>query len=638
MPPGPPSPPGTQPPTGPTPGAGPTYGYPQGAGGQPPGPYNQQPGPYGTPGPYGGQGPHGAHGQNAQGPYGGQQNPYAQQPTPHPQQPHPYGGGQPNPYGQQGSYGQQSGAYGQQPGPYGGQPNPYGQQPGAYGGQGQQQFPGAPTPPPAGGGGGKSFFRSRAGAVLAAAVAALLVIGGGTWYALSGNDSGKKPIAHQSDDPKPKPTASPGVDEGDGSGGNGSSENTDLNAGRKPGDSKVLWLGTNDVDLPHDGANVFGPWLVGNTLVKAMYKQVVGYSATTGKKVWTLPLANPLCAAPNAPTADGKIVIAYKDGVSDKSECKELQEIDLTTGKGGWNKVVPEFGTFDFLSDIALTISGNTLTVGRTGHSDAFRVSDGKTLFGTIAGNCQPFSFAGGTKLIAAESCPSADSSVDIQQLQELDPVTGKAKWTFKIKKGYTVDKVYSVDPLVVSFKDDDKKLWSVEALNNDGTRRSAIQGGKDNFQVECGNSFAIFGEQLEGCKGVAADANTLYIETRPDDSAETPTNAVIAFDLATGKQKWRSAAPAGRQMVPLQMAGGNVVVYEPATSLKGGVIATLAPTGGAPKTIQKHPDSTAEIESSFLSPRYLYASGMFYLANYNIFADTDAEELKTKTIMAFGN
>ncbi|QXE36461.1 PQQ-binding-like beta-propeller repeat protein [Streptomyces sp. GMY02] len=581
----PPGPPPGQPSAPPfVPPGQPGYGYPQG-----PGPYNPGPGAYG------------------------------QQPGPYQQPPGPYG--------------RQPGPYGQQPGPYGGQPGPYGGQPGPYGGYPPQQFPGAPTPPP-GGGGPKNFLKSTPGIITAAAVA-LVLIAGGSWFALSGGDDGGKPTADASGDANP--TGSPGVDQGDGTGG-GREAQDDLNAGRKDGESKVLWLQTNDVDLPRNGADVYGPWFVGDTVVKAMYRQVVGYSAADGKKKWALPLPTEVCAAPVAPTADGKIVIGIKDGTTDKALCNQLQMIDLTTGKGGWKKEVAESGAFDILTDITLAISGDTVTAARTGNSNAYRVSDGKDLFGKLPGNCQPYAFAGGAKLIAAESCPTSDYETTQNQIQELDPVTGAAKWTYQLAKNWEVDKVYSIDPLVVSATNDDEKSWSIFNLNANGTLRSQIEGGKDKFAPRCGGSFVVFGSNLEGCVGVAADASTFYMSTEPDTGGTARTNEVVAFSLLTGKAVWRSKAPAERVMTPLRTEGGKVVVYLDPTYDKGGAVATIPATGGAPTMVQQHPASTAEIENSLYSPKLSYVDGRCYVTSGRVSASNDEEEMKKSTMMAFGD
>lgn len=555
---------------------------------------------------------------------------------------YPQGQPQPGPYGY--PQGQPQPAYGQQPGPYGQQPGPYGQLPNPYGGgYPPQQYAGAPTlPPNAGnggnGGGNKGFFKRRPGVVIAAVVAGLLVIGGVAWFALGDDNDGTTPVAHSSDDPKPTPTGSASVDQGDGN-GTGRGE-ADLNAGRKPGDAKALWLQINNVDVPGDGADVFGPWVVGDTVVKAMYKQIVGYSVTDGKEKWSLPLSQPVCSAPTSPTADGELVIATRKSAGEAADCDQLQQIDLKTGQGGWKKEVPERGIFDMTLAVSMVTSGDVVTFSRTSYTDAFRVSDGKTLWGKIAGNCQPSAIMGGTPLIAAETCPSGTSDKLKGQLQGLDPLTGKASWTFPLKLGWQADKVFSVNPLVVSLKDQSDASapkWGVLVLNQDGTKRTQLSGSDDQFwAADCGD-LSFGDDSLEGCKGVAADANTLYLATKPTKK-DINTNEIVAFNLNTGKPKWRTKLPS-RELLPMRMEGGNVLAYVPATyGGKGGELVTVAPTGGAPKVLQKHPDSAAKVESGFYSPTYAYVDGRFFLVDPRVSGGgSDKDEMSVKTMMAFG-
>ncbi|MFB8087088.1 PQQ-binding-like beta-propeller repeat protein [Streptomyces sp. NPDC055992] len=579
---------------------------------------------------------------------------YPQQPGPYdkPQQPGPYGQQpqQPGPYGQQpptapyGQPAQQPGPYGQQPptAPYGQpqQPGPYGQQPQAGYGFPPQQYPGAPVPPGPGGPGGGSPFKRKPVMIIGAAVAALLVIGGGVWFATSGDGGDDdKPVAKKSEQVK-KPTGSPSVDEGDGNGTG--REDDDLNSGRKDGEAKILWLQKNDVDLPRNGADVYGPWIVGDTIVKGMYRTVSGYAVADGKQKWTLKLPADICSAPEQTTADGKIVIAIKNGTTDKADCSALQQIDLTTGKAGWKKEVKKSGLFDMMSDLSMAISGDTVTAGRTGAANAFRVSDGKEVFGKRSGNCQPFAFAGGSKLIAAVNCRTDDLDNPQHEIEELDPNTGRAKWTYKPARGWEVDKVYSVSPLIVSLtkgsSSDDKK-WSILALRENGTLRSQLIGDKgDKFAPDCGGGFTIFGQRLDGCTGVAADANTFYMATQDDTSGSARTNKVVAFNLNTGKPKWKAESPAEQTMKPLRMEGGDVLLYVDGGYAKGGGIATLSPSGGSPKMVLQHPDSTSEIERSFYNPKILYADGRSFLASGRVSASNDKEELETKTMMAFGS
>ncbi|MFB7516357.1 PQQ-binding-like beta-propeller repeat protein [Streptomyces sp. NPDC056144] len=559
-------------------------------------------------------------------------NPYGQQPgygypqTPgqQPQQPGPYGypqqPQQPGPYG----YPQQP-----QPGPYGQQPQ-YGQQPGPYGG-----YPGAPTPPPAPGGNGAD--KKRTAIVAGVAAAAVLVAAVTTWAVVGGDDDEKNPVtlptATTSSAPTsaaPKPTES--VDQGDGS-GDGRGGEDDFNAGRQAGEAKVNWLLKNDVDLPRNGADVLGPWIVGDTVVKAMYKGIDGYGLADGKKKWHVDVKFELCAAPAAPAADGTMVFGYNDSAKDGAKCTELQKIDLKTGKAGWKTSVPKSTALFAFDDNTLAISGNTVTAAGTSSAYGFDLKTGKQIFKGATTGCKPYGYAGGSKLIAAMSCPSGSTEKKSQAIGEVDPRTGKPRFTYKLATDWEVDKVYSVDPLVVSATQRAQKKWTVFALDNKGKLRSQIQGGKDKFAPSCGGTFVVFGKNLQGCTGVAADANTFYMATEVDYGKP---NEVIAFDLKTGKAKWRSKAPGEQTMIPLRMDGGKVLVYVDPSYDKGGAVATIAPSGGAPTILLQHPASTADIENSFYDPGFAYGGGTFVVTSGRVSASNDKEEKLVKTMMAF--
>ncbi|MEU0158698.1 PQQ-binding-like beta-propeller repeat protein [Streptomyces sp. NPDC006261] len=609
-PPGPPAQP-PQPPAGPpqTPPPGsPAYGYPQ----TPPA---QQPG-YGYPQATGqapGQAP-GPYGQQPSGPYGQQPGPYGQP------APGPGGYGQPAPG--PGGYGQPA------PGPYG-QPT----QPGY--GYPQQQYPGAPAP---GGPGSSGPFKGKTGVLAAAAVAVVLLVGAGAWYVVSDSgDDPKKPIAGPSDDAKASetPSASPSIDEGDGTGG-GRETDDDLNAGRKPGEAKVAWLQKNEIDLPRNGGEIRGPWFVGDTVVTALYRGVSGYSVADGKKKWTVALPADICASPNTVSPDGKIVIGIQNGTTDRSTCSVMQMIDLNTGKAGWKSEVKKGGAFDLISDIGLAISGNTVTAGRTSYSSAYRVSDGKQLFGTPDGNCKTFAFAGGPKLIAAANCRNDDIDNPQHQLQELDPVTGKAKWTYQPPRGWEIKKTYSVSPLVVSLENKKKKQWSVAAFTDNGKLRSQMSPAKGDMVVaNCGGLLSIFGQQLEGCSGVAADANSFYMATKADSTGSARTNKVVAFDLNTGKPKWTVPAPAERTVSPIGMEGGKVLLYAEPRYDKPGAILTIPPTGGSTSVLLQHPEGTNRIENSlFGGLNTVYRDGRSFILPKRISGRDDGEMEQTTALV----
>ncbi|MFF2326926.1 MULTISPECIES: PQQ-binding-like beta-propeller repeat protein [unclassified Streptomyces] len=567
----------------PTPAAGP-YGTPAPAAG----PYNtpQPPGPYGTP-------------TQAAGPYG-----TPVQPGPHDAPTRPGLFDAPT-----------------QSGPYGppGQPQP------GYGHQPQQ-------PPQSGGGG---FFRGRRGAVIGAALAVVLLAGGGIWFATSGDDDPSKPLTKRSSAPAPSPTGSKTEDQDEGA-HDLRAEADALNAQRTSGEAKVAWLQEGGVDLPRNGSDVYGPWFVGDTVVKAMFHTVSGYSVTDGSQKWSLRMPSNLCGAPSQATADGKIVFGVQSGSGDEAYCDALQMVDLTTGKAGWHKTYKRRGAWDELSDVAMAINGDTVTVGRTTRTNAFRVSDGTALFDELPGNCQPFGFASGPVAIAATSCQTAADDHKEQQVQRIDPVTGKVQWTYKVKKGWQVGQFYSVSPLVVSLKQEDK--WAVVVLNDNGTYRSQLVGGTDDYRMKCDSDLVSVGKNLDNCLGVAADDSAVYLATRPDPSEASPTNQVVAFDLNTGKAKWKAAAPAGQTVMPMRTENGRLLMYVSAAKNKGGGIASLPTTGGTVQMVLRHPAAAATVERGFFDSRVAYLNGRCFLVHARISGIDDEAEKSMKSIAVFGS
>ncbi|MET7296562.1 PQQ-binding-like beta-propeller repeat protein [Streptomyces griseoloalbus] len=579
------------------------------------------------------QPPHGGFGAPQEPPPGGG---FGAPQTPPPPQGPPAGAPQPG-YG----YPQQQPP--QQPGPYTAGPynsGPYGQpqQPGPYGQPGfgypqQPQYPGAPGAPP-GGSGSRNPFRGKPALVIGAAVAVLLVIGGTVW-AVTGDDGkqDKKPVAKQTDDPEPDSSGGAPVNPGDGS-GDGGEDPEDLNAGRKAGESKVLWY-KEAPDAPGSGADAPGMWITDRTAVKAAYKELFAYNVGDGKPAWeTIAFPEKICAVTHEKTSDDKAVIAYMSGSSDRAKCNQLQLVDLDTGEKGWTQEVADGALFDSALSIEMSLTGNTLMVGRSQSGTAYDVRSGKKLFDSAKygdAPCFPSAFAGGERLIQVASC-GAGGDNEHDEVRELDPTTGKVKWTYVYEKGWRIEWAYSVDPLVLHAtkeEDGDKKLWNIAAFTADGKVRSQVSVDED-FAPGCG--WAGLGGGLQGCEGAAVDEDTLYLPTE----ATTSANEIVAISLADGKEKWREKSPVGESMVPMKVEGGNLIAYvEPAYD-SGGRVVSL-PLGGSshkPVKLMQNPQGVAAVENSFYSKAIDWVGGRFYISTTRL---TGNDESKEKLMLAYG-
>ncbi|MGQ4485756.1 PQQ-binding-like beta-propeller repeat protein [Streptomyces sp. SAS_281] len=539
-------------------------------------------------------------------PYDPATGPYPQPPAPAGYGCPPQGHGQPRP-----------GPYDQQPGPY--------TQPGLHHMPTQQQYAG-PAP------GGP---RGRVAKIVGAVVAVALLAGGGIWFATGGDGGNDKPLAGPTRSAKPTVAPSPTKGGATGKPVAGPEEQARaINAGVRPGEAKVAWIQRGGIDLPRNGSDVFGPWFAGDTVAKAMFHTVSGYSVSDGTVRWSLRLPTQMCAAPSQPTADGKIVLGLRHDATEGADCDTLQMVDLRTGTAGWRKSYVRKGVWDGLSDLAMSTNGDTVTVGRTSRTEGFRVSDGKPLFGERPGRCQPFGLASGPVAIAAVSCHTADDEYKDQQLQRIDPATGRTLWAYKLKKDWEVGQIYSVSPLVVSLKRPDK--WAILVLNADGTYRSQLSGGPGDYQVKCDEDLTSLSRNLDGCVGVAADANTFYMSTRTDAVAGHG-NKIVAFDLATGTFRWSAGGPGGQTAVPLRTEGGKLLMYVEAMKGRGGGIATLPATGGTPEFVLRHPVSGVGLERDFIAPRIVYTGGRTLLTQTRISGISGDDEVDMRSMVVFG-
>ncbi|MER7955552.1 PQQ-binding-like beta-propeller repeat protein [Streptomyces sp. NPDC096030] len=467
--------------------------------------------------------------------------------------------------------------------------------------------------------------------MIAAVVAALLAAGGGTWYALAGGEGSRGTDAGPSASPTvagtPSPTAGPS-----GPPAPDAADKARYNAGRAPGDASVLWVRKNDIDVTTLTGDVFGPWLVGDTLVTAMYRTVTAHSVVDGTVKWRMTLDTEICRASHDVSADGKIVLARKDRLhADVDECRQLQAIDLRSGRSAWLRKIVKEGNFDFGTDYSLAISGGTVTAGRDQYSTGYRLSDGKQLFGRWdKSECQPYAYAGGPKLVAAVSC-TKDVNKPQEEIHEVDPVTGKSRWKYRLPVGYRVDHVLSVRPLVVSAHNRGQGTHGIVVLNEDGTRRTSLKG-TERYAEGCDDD-TVQRRNLQRCQ-VVVDDTTAYIAV---ETAKGVGNEIAAFDLRTGDIVRRIEGLAGRRSWPLRMEGGSLIVRRAAVLDEPGSLATVAPGATRPVETLRLPRVTGRLESRFHDSPALYVDGRYILVQQVVVGANDGEEMKRETLLAFG-
>ncbi len=577
---------------------------------QPPQPPNQPPGGFGAP-----QEP-------SPGGFGAPQQPHVPPAAPHaPPTPPPAPPGAPTPppaWGGAGGYAQHP----TQPNPYAQQPQygypPAGQPPYGAPGSGGPGIPGSP------GGGQGGQRKKRTAIIVAAAVAVVLAAGGGVWAVVGGDDGDKEPKAKQSTEPREKESTEPTKAPEESA--TPEEEELDPNEIRQDGEAKVLFQAPAP-KVSRSGEDVPGFWVLDDYVVKAVQTKIVAYD-NSGAEKWNVPLPKTVCAAPTTANDDGKVVIAYEG--RKKDECSQLALIDLKAGKKLWDKPAPEGGMFGGgYNSLGMAQSGDAVGLSWFGGSALVSVKDGNPLpVQELTAACSVKGWAGGKALLRAYSCNDGTA-----KLQKVDPATGKVAWTYPVRKGYEVAKIYSTSPVVIHLVNKDRKSGGLIAVKEGGKERSALALGGQNYQPDCGMS--IFGSSMGSCQGVVASDDTFFLPTALGKSSSSGlTTEIHAFDLNTGKKKWESKTD-GRMMSPLRMDGRNLIAYQQPRYDKAGTIVSISPSGGKPqKTVLQLPAATREAENGFYRTRRVFDErGRFYLASERLTGDEEKEKL----IMAFG-
>ncbi|MFE5793277.1 PQQ-binding-like beta-propeller repeat protein [Streptomyces sp. NPDC056503] len=449
--------------------------------------------------------------------------------------------------------------------------------------------------------------RDRGLTALAVGLALLVVaVAGAGWYGY-GAEHARPAAAREGNAPPSRtatPPAGPALRTAEPVRAPGARE---LAAARRPGEA-TAWIASDTTDLPRRGIPVDGPWIVGDTVVQALYREVTAYRLSDGAEVWNLTLPTPVCEVPENPTPDGRIVLVLATSGSQRgAHCDRFQMIDLRTGKAGWRKELlrdPARDTPAFIVHTA--ISGDTLAVAEGIGAAAFRVSDGARLF-TIPtedpGRCHPDQVAGGSRLLVSATCAlGVDRRKRYTQLRELDPRTGAVRWRHRTPAGRRAERVVSVDPVVYTSLDNDRLTddWRIVALGPRGEVRRTIDPRPKGFE-HCAH--VGIDADLQPCPGIVVGHGLVHVGG---------TDRVGAYDLATGRLLWGIRSHDGRTLTPVGFrSASGTVVYESATpSLPGRTFVLDKDGAGKEKVLMRHPAASAEAEYSTMAGRVLRVGG----------------------------
>ncbi|MEU4686275.1 hypothetical protein [Streptomyces xinghaiensis] len=366
-----------------------------------------------------------------------------------------------------------------------------------------------------------------------------------------------------------------------------------------------------------------GTWFTEETAVRVALTEVVGLRLDTGKRTWRVPLRGVACAT-SAEAVAGRAAVQHGHA------CELLTVLDLEKGAALWTRrVEPPADTDPEPWELAVT--ERTVTVAAQGATTVYRIADRKAVqqLNRSADPCRAHGVTGGRRLVARAWCDDGTTWIWV-----LDPATGKREWTWRVPSGLTVQGIPSVAPLVVALERDVMGgTHSLYHLPGKGEQPVAVDLGRD-ADRETGLC-----EDVTVCPGAVVGERTLYVRGVTHDSvgdSSARENAVVAYDLRTGKAAWAGEPEAKRNLRPVAEFRGDLIAYEPPTAEKGGALLRYDGRTGRRSVYERHPAATSERESEIARNAVPHLHrGMFFLAAAEIY-EWEEGDPETVLIAAF--
>jgi len=359
-----------------------------------------------------------------------------------------------------------------------------------------------------------------------------------------------------------------------------------------------------------EGQLVLAADVAGETLVRLVVPSLEQFDSTsveavslaTGDQQWIVPVAN--AGAPII--ADGRVFVSEVSYVRAGTE-RSILALDLATGDELWR--VPFSGRPSEFPGYSLVVGSTIYVSDALGVVQALDVATGEVRW-TAPGSLIETAFsASGDRLVEVQTAPVADDQHIYTQtadgvLRALDLTTGEPVWSVPILGTYG-DRAY----YVAAMADDGSVIFDIfeipsfESMNAtpaDGittpvsitvaldaaTGRELWQRAGDTDSEESSGAELIgsdlvlgygFDGVLDGLRPLvalnASDGTEIWqSDVIPNQSnwwtmahdhaiAIVPGGALIAIDLATGKEAWRAAMPPMEPAIPAIVTEDKIVV-----------------------------------------------------------------------------
>ncbi|MGW2398434.1 outer membrane protein assembly factor BamB family protein [Kitasatospora sp. NPDC001664] len=306
-------------------------------------------------------------------------------------------------------------------------------------------------------------------------------------------------------------------------------------------------------NTPAAGADdtLLGSWITGDAVVRADSTGVHAYALADGKPTWTVtPPADGAVPCGLSPTvnSDGLGAALFRTSADPKSPCTLLAAVDTKTGKNAWTKPVSD--AKDNYTAHAAVLADRIVVVGDD-RAAAWAAADGKDLW-AYAGQgqfCTLSGTAAGNRVLLHSTC--ADSNPNDQAVA-LNAADGKVHWWRGLNNQPKTVTVLSAEPAVVLTTGGAPADDRIFAWGDSGDPATEIPLSTD-------------GGRLEATRGALSATPSVFFHEQTLATTLTPGNGgqpvAVAYDLTTGKQKWRTPVSEKGKTAPIGLADGALLL-----------------------------------------------------------------------------
>ncbi|MFJ7158700.1 PQQ-binding-like beta-propeller repeat protein [Streptomyces sp. NPDC101118] len=313
-------------------------------------------------------------------------------------------------------------------------------------------------------------------------------------------------------------------------------------AGRVPGDTMdVAWQAPADGTAAGQGegdalSDANGTWPAGGTLVRSRSALVTGLDAGTGAREWEYrpPGRSRICAT--AADVERSVLLVTRDdenrpASAGRQLCTTLAAVDIGTGREIWRTTLPAAPREKRISDYqrARVTAGGGLTL--LSHR-ALRAVDSRTgevrWTAAVPPGCLPAHALPAARRVGAVLACGGGPTKEPNGIPKdaglhavaFDPATGALLWSMPVGDrepavwGETGALLVSADPLVVD------RVGTFQFFGGDGRPHPPIDVNSSSVAVDEHRLYALDGRYVKKAGS---------------------RHSAVAFDLATGRQAWRT-------------------------------------------------------------------------------------------------